>query len=94
MAADSPATRAADAHPVNYEQLEHAVLMEIITLHPTHPTLDELHLVLSYSRVELEEQAIDDSLQTLGRFGLVRKNGDVLEPTLAAIHAAEVIERA
>ncbi|HEX6688495.1 MAG TPA: hypothetical protein VF085_07500 [Solirubrobacterales bacterium] len=73
------------------EQLEHAVLMEIIQLHPANPTLDELHLALS-SRVGLERHAVEDSLWALRRFGLVRENGDVLEPTLAAVHASELFQ--
>jgi hypothetical protein len=83
----------ADTCPLDDEQLEHAVLMEIIELHPTNPTLDELHLALSYSRVELGRHTVEDSLGALGRFGLVRENEKVLEPTLAALHAAEVIQR-
>jgi hypothetical protein len=75
------------------DQLEHAVFMEIVTLHPIHPTLDELHLALSDSRGELGRAVVEDSLWSLRRFGLVRENGNVLEPTLAAIRATEVIQR-
>lgn len=73
------------------EQLEHTVFMELVMLHPIHPTLDELHLVLC-SRKELGRPEVEDSLWWLRRFGLVRENGEVLEPTLAAIHATEVIQ--
>ncbi len=74
------------------EQLEHAVLMEVIELCPK-PTLDELHLALSDSRAELGRSIIEDSLWSLKRFGLVRENGKVIEPTLAAVHAAKVIQQ-
>jgi hypothetical protein len=84
----------ADACPLDDEQLEHSMLMEIIELHPIHLTCDELHLALSYSREGLKEFAIKDSLWSLRRFGLIRENGKVLEPTLAALRAAEVIQRA
>lgn len=43
---------------------------------------------------EAGSQTVDDSLWSLRRVGLVRENGNVLEPTLAAIHAAEIIQRA
>src|SRR4029077_20820915 len=75
------------------ERFEHAMLMEIIVLHPTNPTLDELHLALSGSRVELERHTVEDSIWALRRFGLVRENGRILEPTLAALRAAEIIQR-
>lgn len=79
--------------PLDDEQLEHAVFIEIVALHPIHPTLGELHLALSDSRAELGIHAVEDSLWSLRRFGLIRENGKVLEPTLAALHAAEVIQR-
>ncbi len=79
--------------PLDDEQLEHAILMEIIALHPAHPTRDELHLAMSTALEDSRGHTIDDSLWSLKRFGLVRENGNVLEPTLAAIHAAEVIQR-
>ncbi len=91
---DSPQYDAAltsGACPLDDEQLEHAVLTEIIQLHPANPTLDELHLALN-SRVELERYAIEDSLLALRRFGLVRENEKVLEPTLAALHASELFQ--
>lgn len=94
MASDSSTPMPPGACPLDDEQLEHAVLMEIIDLHPNHPTFDELYLVLSHSRRELRGHAIEDSLWSLRRFGLVRENGKVLEPTLAALHAAEVMRRA
>ncbi len=78
--------------PLDSGQLEHAVLMEIISLHPNRPTRAELHLVMSNPREGQEGQAIDDSLWGLKRFGLVRENGDVYEPTLAAIHASELFQ--
>lgn len=87
-------TAMADDRTLDDEQLEHAVLMEIIDLHPARPTLDELHLALSYSRGEIRRFAIEDSLWSLRRFGLIREHGDVLEPTLTALRAAEVIQRA
>lgn len=80
-----------DAYPLDDELLERAVLMEIINLHPTHPTLCELRLTLSNGGVLPERHALEDSLGLLKSFGLVRENGKIIEPTLAALHAAEVI---
>ncbi|HEX6689393.1 MAG TPA: hypothetical protein VF085_12135 [Solirubrobacterales bacterium] len=92
---DSPQYNAAltsGACTLDDGQLEHAVLMEIINLHPNRPTRAELHLAMSNFGGDPSSQAIDDSLWALRRFGLVRENGDVLEPTLAAVHASELFQ--
>lgn len=82
-----------DAYPLDNEQLERAILMEIINLHPTHPTLCELRLTLSNGGVLPERHTLEDSLGLLKSFGLVRENGKIIEPTLAVLHAVEVIQR-
>lgn len=71
------------------EQLEHAVLAEIICLHPAHLTSAELVLKMDGAR-DGESVAIGESLQALKRSGLVRLTGDVVEPTFAALRAAEL----
>lgn len=55
----------ADTRSLGDKQLEHVVLMEIVALHPTHPTFAELHLALSSSRVELASHMVEDSLWAL-----------------------------
>ena len=50
--------------PLDDEQLEHAVLMEIIALHPAHPTRAELRLAMSAA---YEDPGVK---QLMIRFGL------------------------
>jgi len=79
------------AYPLDDELLEHAVLIEILRLHPAHPTLCELRLTLSNGGVLPESNALEDSLGLLKSFGLVRENAKIIEPTLAALHANKVL---
>jgi hypothetical protein len=68
------------------------VLIEIIILHPDHLTHEELIVRLEDVPSDTDRVAILDSLQELKRAGLVRQNGDVVEPTYAALRAAEIFE--
>lgn len=79
---------------LDVEQIEHAVLAEIICLHPTHLTRSELALAMGERRERMGNHALEDSIWALKRFGLVRENGEVLEPTLTALRAAEIFQRA
>jgi hypothetical protein len=62
-------------------------LAEIITLHPTHLTRSELFLKVGAGS---EDAGIADALWSLRCTGLLRQNGKVVEPTLAALHAAQL----
>jgi hypothetical protein len=77
-------------HPPHEEQVEYEVLAEIICLHPIRLTLSELVLRVAGKWGGSESVAIEDSIQALKRSGLVRQTGDVLEPTYAALRAAEL----
>jgi hypothetical protein len=70
--------------------VEQAVLSEIVFLHPDHLTTDELVLKMEEGPSGTGCIAILDSLQALKRSGLVRLNGEVVEPTYAALRAAAI----
>jgi Fe2+ or Zn2+ uptake regulation protein len=72
--------------------VENAMLLEIIALHPDHLTDEELVVKLEDRQSETGRVAILDSLQALKRSGLTRQNGDVVEPTYAALRAAEIFQ--
>jgi hypothetical protein len=83
-----------EAKPANdtapIEKHVEVVLTEIIILHPDHLTSEELVVRLEDGPSNTDRVAILDSLQELKRSGLTRRNGDVVEPTHAALRAAEV----
>ena len=70
---------------------DRALLSEILSLHPDHLTSDELVIRMADGPSETGRVAILDSLQSLKRSGLVRINGEVVEPTYAALRAAEIL---
>lgn len=70
--------------------LEHALLSEIIILHPDHLTSEEL--VVRMKNGKTDRIAILDTLQALKRSGLIRFNGEVVEPTFAAMRAAAIFQ--
>ena len=74
------------------QQLENALLMEIVNQHPGHLTQDELVTRMEDFPTGTGGIAILDSLEELNRSGLVRFSGEVVEPTFAASRAAEIFE--
>ncbi len=72
--------------------IEHALLSEIIFLHPDHLTSEELVVRMEDGPSGTDPVAIMDTLQSLRRSGLVRLNGEVVEPTYAALRAAEIFQ--
>jgi hypothetical protein len=73
-------------------RVERALLSEILFLHPDHLTSEELVLKMEDGQSDTGGVAILDALQALKRSGLVRLNGEVLEPTYAALRAAAIFE--
>lgn len=74
------------------KQIENLVLTEIVISHPDHLTSEELVVRLEDGPSKTSGVQILDSLQALKRFGLVRFTGDVVEPTYAALRAAEIFD--
>jgi len=72
-------------------RLENALLDEILIQHPDRLTQDELILRMEGGPNDTDRIAVLDALQELKRSGLIRLNGEVVEPTLALLRAAEII---
>jgi hypothetical protein len=72
--------------PLDPRQIELAVLIEVIELHPDHLTPEELVLRLSGKRNEEEE--LNSAIRGLKDAGLLRDAGDAVAPTGAALCAA------
>jgi hypothetical protein len=70
--------------------VEHAVLVVILDLHPEHLTTAELILKVADNGDHSEEEAIRQAIRDLRGSSLVRDTGDVVEPTHAAVRAAEL----
>lgn len=71
--------------------LEHAVFTMILDLLPEHLTGAELALKVAGKQDRLDSLAVQQAIDTLGDAGLVRHGGDVVEPTHAAVRAAELL---
>jgi hypothetical protein len=70
-------------------QVELAVLMVVVELHPDHLTPSELVLKISGKRDEGAELA--DAIRELRGSGLLRFVGDVVAPTHAALQAVTLL---
>lgn len=73
-------------------RVEQGLLSEIVSLHPDHLTFEELVLKTEDGPNDTDRIAILDSFQALRRSGLVRLNGEVIEPTYAALRAAVIFD--
>lgn len=67
------------------------ILREIVGLLPARLTIDEMVLWVANRQGDYSAVAAKDAIAKLRRSGLIRLSGDVLEPTLAAFHATEIL---
>lgn len=72
--------------------VESSLLSEIIILHPDHLTSEELVVRMEDGPSGTDRVAILDTLQALKRSGLVRFNGEVVEPTFATLQASAIFQ--
>lgn len=72
-------------------QIEKVVFMQVVDLHPDHLTSDELVVRLEDRQTHTSRTAIEEAISVLKRSGLARVNGDVVEPTYAAIRAVAIL---
>jgi hypothetical protein len=73
-------------------RLENSLLLEIVDQDPVHLTQDELVLLKEHPSAGTDRIAILDALHELKRSGLIRFNGEVIEPTYAALRGVEIFE--
>jgi hypothetical protein len=72
-------------------QIERAVLDEIIALHPDHLTVPELVMKMRAGEDWCEEEYLRHGVRELCRSGLARSIGEVIVPTHAALHFAQLL---
>jgi hypothetical protein len=76
------------------ESREAAVLAEVLQLHPTGLTVDELIRLMgtdpsgAFGEVDNCRRAV----QGLRRYGLLRLDGEVVAPTIAAVRCSELFD--
>jgi DNA-binding MarR family transcriptional regulator len=70
--------------------LEQAVFVMALDLHPEHLTSSELARKIA-GEEGLEREAVRRTIDELCGSGLLRRAGDVVEPTHAAVRAAELL---
>ena len=73
-------------------QLETGLLLEILSLHPDHLTFEEMILRVTDTEHGISRLDVDFALKELTRFGVIRINGEVLEPTFAAVRISKMLE--
>lgn len=78
--------------PEKDRQVEQDLLSEIISLDPRHLTLEEWVVKMKGRSSDADRTAILDPLDELQSYGLIRLNGDVVEPTYPALCFAEIFE--
>jgi hypothetical protein len=76
--------------PLNPKQVELAVLLHAVEFHPRHQSASELIGELSGGRDEEGEQ-LRNAISALTEFGLLRENGNVIEPTPCALRATSIL---
>jgi hypothetical protein len=73
--------------------LEHAVLTMILNLHPEHLTTSELILKIAGDQEPADEESIRQAIRDLKGSGLLRCTEDIVQPTHAAVRAADLLTR-
>lgn len=76
------------------ESLESAVLRQLLDLHPTRLTLEELLREVGGGRGSFAERdAIKRAVRDLAAVGLVHRGEEFLTPTRAALRFGELLDR-
>lgn len=73
-------------------QIQDVVLRQIAGLHPGRLTSDELVVWLEDRQTHTSRTAIEEAISVLKRSGLLRQNGEVVEPTFAALRAVAILQ--
>lgn len=76
------------------ERVESAVLRQVLDLHPTRLTLEELQRELGGNRAGFAERdAIERAVRDLGAVGLLHQGEKFVAPTRAALRFSELLDR-
>lgn len=76
------------------EALESAVLRQLIDLHPTRLTLEELSRELGGGRGGFAERdGVERAVRDLTAAGLLHRGADFVEPSRAALRFSELMDR-
>jgi hypothetical protein len=73
-------------------QVQEDLLAEIIRLHPGHLTFEELVVLMRGGLGDADPIEIRDPIDALKGAGLVRLNGNIVEPTHPLICASKIFE--
>ena len=76
------------------ESIESAVLRQLLDLHPTQVTLEELTREMSSDRrVFAERDAVERAVRDLTATGLLHRGEDFVTPSRAALRFSELLDR-
>lgn len=76
------------------ESIESAVLRQLLDLHPTQVTLEELTREMSSDRrVFAERDAVERAVRELAATGLLHRGEDFVTPSRAALRFSELLDR-
>jgi len=74
------------------DQVESAVLRQLLLLHPTQVTLEELITDIAADPDEFAERdSIERAVRDLARAGLLHRNGEFAIPSRAALRFSELL---
>jgi hypothetical protein len=76
------------------EEVESALLRQLLDLHPTRLTLDELTREFSASSGSFAERdAVERAVRDLAGVGLLHRSEEFVVPTRAALRFSELLDR-
>jgi predicted transcriptional regulator len=75
------------------ESVESAVLRQLLDLHPTQLTMDELSREFGGSRGFGERDAVERAVRDLAAVGLLHRGEEFVAPTRAALRFSELLDR-
>jgi predicted transcriptional regulator len=79
---------------VEDESVESAVLRQLLELHPTRLTMDELSLEISGGRSGFAERdAVERAVRDLAATGLLHRGDEFVAPTRAALRFSELLDQ-
>lgn len=73
---------------------EAAVLQQVLFLHPTQISLEEMLREVARDPDDFgQRDEVERAVRELGTAGLLRREGELLRPTLAALRCDELLDR-